>query len=408
MDNLGRVRPQFIVSAGRVVDGHRDVTERLGAAVVIGEGRIVALGPTDEVRRGFPALPVSDFPTGTLLPGLIDCHVHLTMPGDGSSYEVGAKASQRQRHLRATTNARRHLLAGVTTLRDLGSHRDLFEWRANSRAESLPRVILYGRPLTGKRGHMNLYGGTCEGVAEVAARASENLDMGSDGIKIVASGGGTLGTRPWEASFSAKAIRAAVDVAHNAGKLITAHALAIDSIRRAINAGVDGIEHIAFLGRDNQPALNDSLAELIVKRAITFGSTLGVNYRYLGLASADIVSDYELSEQQNRTGYYLENARQVHALGARIVAASDSGWKYTLFGEFDKELDLLHRAGLATREVIHAATAGAADHLRLPSLGRLAPGYEADMIVVDGNPIADVTALKSVSAVYRAGRRVAV
>ena len=397
--------PEFLIAAGRVIDGHRDVPVLYDGAAAVAGLRIVAVGMRRELADRFPRIPVIDMPNGSLMPGLIDCHVHLTMPGDGSNYEIGAGASIAQRHRRATANARRHLLAGVTTVRDLGSHADLFEWRADAGGE-MPRLLLYGPALTRPDGHMHLFGGTCSGAPDVAARAGQNLVLGSDGIKIVASGGTTLGTQPHEASFSVEELAAAAGVAHGAGKLITAHALPIEAMRRSLDAGLDGIEHLAFLHGPGRSEFDEEVAARIVRQGVTLGSTIGVNSRYVSLAQQDEVSDYELDEQRQRTAYYLANAARLHAMGARLVAASDAGWKYTRFGEFAVELQLLAGAGLSPREVIHAATAGAAEYLRLADVGRVAPGFQADLLLVAGDPLSEIEAFGDVQAVYRAGRRV--
>lgn len=398
------VEPEYIVVAGLLVDGHRDVPPRKDRELGIRDGAIVGTGARGELQRQFPAAPVVDYGHWTVLPGLVDCHVHLTMPGDGSSYEVGAGASRRQRHARALRNAQHHLAAGVTTVRDVGSHADLFDWRSTVDPTELPRLLLYGPPLTRPGGHMHLFGGACQGVEAVRARARRNLELGADGLKIVGSGGGTLGTVPARPSFETEELAAAVAVAHDVGTPITAHALPVEAIRRALEAGIDGIEHLAFLEAGSTSRFDMQLAQRLVARAIALGSTLGVNYRYLGLARRDQVSDYELEEQQDRTDYYLAHARRLHELGARLVAASDSGWKYTRFGDFGLELRLLQAAGLSPLDVLHAATAGAAEYLRLHHVGRLAVGWAADLLVVSGYPTLDVAALASVRAVYRAGR----
>jgi imidazolonepropionase-like amidohydrolase len=397
--------PDFVIAAARLIDGHRDVPVLHDGAAAIAGARILAVGTRRELTERFPGAPVVDAPGASLLPGLIDCHVHLTMPGDGSTYEIGAGASRDQRHRRAADNARRHLLAGVTTVRDLGSHADLFDWRETSPAE-LPRLLLYGPPLTRPDGHMHLYGGTCSGAPEVEARARENLARGADGLKIVASGGGTLGTRPHEASFSTDELAAAAGVAHETGKVITAHALPIEAMQRSLDAGLDGIEHLGFLDGPGHSEFDEAVAARIVDQGVTLGSTVGVNARYVSLAEGDKVSDYELDEQRERTAYYVANAGRLHRMGARIVAASDSGWKYTRFGEFALELELLASAGISQCEVIHAATAGAAEALRVADVGRVAPGFEADLLLVAGDPLGSITALRDVRAVYRAGRRV--
>lgn len=399
------MRVEFIVTADWLIDGDRRIPVTADGGVAIQAARIAESGPSKVLRERYPEAIEIRFSGTSLLPGLIDSHCHLTQPGDGSSYEVGALSSVEIRHQRSERNARRHLAGGVTTLRDLGSHADLFRWR-DRKIGALPRLILYGRPLTPPGGHMHLFGGTCSGPTEVAKRAAENLKMGSDGIKLVASGGTTIGTLPHEPSFSADEMKAASAVAHSNAKIITVHALPVEAMRRAVDAQVDGIEHLGFLVGPNESKFDPVLAERIVGQGITFGTTLGVNRRYISLAESDLASDYELTAQRQRSAYYLRNASLLHQIGARLVAASDAGWKYTPFGDFAAELKLLAAAGLPPLDVIHAATAGPSEYLRRPDIGRLEEGRLADLLVVDGNASADVGTLSAVRAVFMGGVRV--
>src|SRR5690606_15217507 len=141
--------------------------------------------------------------------------------------------------------------------------------------------------------------------------------------------------------------------------------LSIESIRRAVMAGSDGVEHIAFLTPDGSATFDETLAELAVERGTTFGSTLGCNFHYLELVEDGQVSDYEAAEQRERTDYYIQNASQLRALGGRIAPASDAGWKHTAFGEFSTELRLLSLAGYSATQVLTLATSGNAAYLRI-------------------------------------------
>lgn len=397
--------PEFIIVAEQLIDGHRDAYPLSDVAVLVTAGRVLAIEPRRGLGERWPGVPVHDYASATVMPGLIDCHVHLTFPGDGSLFEGPAQASRDVRHARADANGRAHLCQGVTTVRDVGSHADLLGWR-QGKGLDYPRILAYGPPLTRPRGHMYLFGGECQGGEEVRRRVVENVHLGADGIKITASGGGTLGTKWNEASFNREELSEAVTVAHELGKLTTAHTLASESVARALDAGVDGIEHVGFLDAEERSHVDTRLADRLVEQQIAIGATLAVNFRYIGMAERGEVPSHELEEQRVRSENFRRNAATLYRMGARFVAASDAGWKYTPFGDLVLELERMEAAEMPTRDVIHAATAGAAGYLRLDRIGRVAAGFTADLVVVDGNPLSDLQDLRRIQAVYREGKKV--
>ena len=394
-----------LVRAAQVFDGEQLMTDDV--VVALDGLTIVEVGPAQGLLARWPDVTIDHYPGATLTPGLIDSHVHLTMPGDGTAYEPAVNRIATARFAQAAENLRAHAAGGVTTVRDLGSHPDFLSWLPADAGE-LPRLIRYGMPVTGVGGHMHLFGGGAADAIQAAEIARRNIAMGGEGIKIAASGGGTEGTVPHHETLSEEQVRAAVDVAHEHGLLSTTHALSNESIRRAVMSGTDGVEHIAFLAADGSAAFDEGLAELAVARGTTFGSTLGCNFHYLELAENGKVSDYEVDEQRERTDYYVQNASRLRALGGRIAPASDAGWKHTAFGGFSTELRLLSLAGYTATQVLTLATIGNAAYLRIDhEVGHVRAGYRADLAVFDGDPTEDIRATGSVSATYRDGRRIA-
>jgi len=394
--------PSLIIVADRILTGPAHFSPRAHQGVAIADGVIVVVDDADRLTARWSSVPVQRYGNSTVLPGLIDCHVHLTFPGDGSNFEEYARAPLEIMRTRALQNARDHLAGGVTTLRDVGSPAGLLNWR-DPPSPDLPRIIAYGPPITAPRGHMYLLGGECDSPASVAAMAQHNLERGADGIKVVASGGGTVGTVPHEATLSVEQIQAAVEVAHRHGAIVTSHALASESVRRSLEAGVDGIEHVAFLDSSGRSNLTSDLADHLVETQVPIGGTIGANYRYLQLVEQERASPERFEAQRIQSEYSEANAATLHRLGARFVAASDAGWRYTSFGDIATELERMVAAGMAESFVIESATAGAADALRLPRLGRIAEGYEADLLIVSGDPLQRISDIRSVLGVYRAG-----
>ncbi|PKW16172.1 amidohydrolase family protein [Saccharopolyspora spinosa] len=395
-----------LIKVARVFDGE-GLTGATGDVVVALDGtKIAEVGPAAELQARWRGIALDHYPTGTLTPGLIDSHVHLTMPGDGTAYEPAVNREASTRFAVAAQNLRKHIAAGVTTVRDLGSHPDFLGWLPADPSE-LPRLLRYGMPVTGVRGHMHLFGGGAADAAQAQKIARRNIELGADGIKIAATGGGTLNTVPHEETLTAEQIGAAVSVAHEHGLLSTTHALSNEAIRRAVLAGSDGIEHIAFLTPDGSTGFDERLAELAIAHGTTFGSTLGCNFHYIRDAEAGRISADELDEQRQRTSYYVSNAGRLRMMGARIAPASDAGWKHTAFGDFASELHLLVLAGYQPAEVLRMATSGNAEYLRLAhEIGFVREGHIADLAVFDGDPTHDIEATRAVQATYRAGRRV--
>jgi imidazolonepropionase-like amidohydrolase len=401
--------PDFVISAGLVFDGRRDVRPRKEMMIAVRSGKVLDVVPRTAGAEKWPLYLIHDLSDCTVLPGLIDTHVHLSLPGNGTSFERAMEAPRNSWKPRVLSNAQAHLCRGVTTLRDLGSPFEAVRWirsKIEERPLDYPRVLLFGPPLTEPAGHMYLFSGECKGARQVAAMALRNLRGGSDGIKIVASGGGTKGSVPHQPSFSCTELTAAVRVCHEFEKKATAHALATRAIDLSIDAGCDGIEHLSFLDERGVSKFDPRVAIKLAERGVAVGSTIGCNYTYIRLAETGRVSRDELGEQRQRTASHVANAGKLREIGAQIVAGSDAGWKFTRFGDFIVELELLARAGFSLSEVIHAATAGAASALGVDDIGRVAPGYCADLIAVEGDVTQNLRALRRVRQVYRAGRRV--
>lgn len=395
----------LLIVADRLFDGRAGHVGPGGHAVAIRDGRIIETGAAADLVARHPDAAVDRYEDATISPGLIDAHVHLTMPGDGSPYERGAGQPMEVRFLRARMNLRAHLEAGVTCVRDLGSHADFLDWDPDD-AKFYPRLIRYGVPITAERGHMFLFGGGVASAAEARSAVERNLAAGADGVKIASSGGGTAGTIPHARTIDQEIVSSAVATAHDHGVLATTHALSLDTMRDAILAGTDGIEHLGFLDDNGTSQFSAELADLAIERGVTFGSTLGCNERFLSSELLSVEDPVEFREQGERTAYYISNADELRRRGARIAPASDAGWKYTHFGDFSNELRLMRLAGYSAVDVLHLATAFNASYLQIDDqVGTLDTGKVADIAVFSGNPLEDTADTQRTKAVYRQGVR---
>jgi imidazolonepropionase-like amidohydrolase len=311
--------------------------------------------------------------------------------------------------VRAVRNCQLHLAAGVTTVRDCGARNHTSLSLRDAAQLGLfpsPRLLVSGPPLTITGGHFWWCNGEADGVAGVQHRARELLKQGVDFLKIMASGGGTVGTNQARASYTAAEIGAAVHEAHHAGKLTTAHCLAAESLVNAVEAGIDQVEHINFIWPDGSRRFDPRVAERIVERGIYVSPTIQTGYRELERLNAvphrTPREQAQLDDLQYKLETKLDFVGRFHRLGARIVAGTDA---IATFGDFAIGLELLARAGMQPMHVLQAATRVAAEAIGIGTLvGTIEAGKEADLLVVRGDPSVDIRCMNDVALVVRAGQ----
>ena len=360
--------------------------------VVIEDSTIVGVGSGGKAPEG---ASVVDLPGATLLPGLVDTHVHLAF--DASADPVASLAGRQDGEvLEAMARAGQAALrGGVTTVRDLGD-RGYLSLGLRGR-EDLPTIVAAGPPITTPGGHCHYLGGTAaptiEGVrAAVRERAARAVDV----IKIMASGGNlTPGSREELAQFPPEVLSAAVDEAHRLGLPVTAHAHAVDAIADAVAAGVDGLEHVTFWTEDGVDA-PAHLIQLIADQRIVVGATVGM-VPVPGMARPPAVAA--------RIPGIIASTRRLYEAGAPMVAGTDAGIAPVKPHDVVRHAPaMLRRLGFGQAEALRAITFAAAAVCGLGHRkGRIAPGFDADILAVDGDPITDPEALHRIRAVYARG-----
>ncbi len=389
------------IRAARLFDGvSPTLVER--PIVLVDEGSIVAVESGTAVPAG---IDVVDLGEATMLPGLIDAHVHLAL--DASDDPVGhlTDADDDTALHRMRMAARTCLMAGITTVRDLGD-RDYLSLRLRDEVAADPtagpHLLAAGPPITPTDGHCWFLGGQADGVTAVRAAVTEHAERGVDVIKIMASGGDlTPTTRSHEAQYGVDELRAAVDEAHRHGLPVTAHAHAATGIANAVAAGVDMIEHCSFLTAESAHADADVVAA-IADRGIVVSATLGF------LPGAPHPPEI-LARMMARLPAILHAFEQVRQSGATVVCSSDGGIglakPHDVLGY--GVADMVTIGGFTPVQALRSVTSLAARACGIgASKGRVAPGLDADLLAVNGDPLADPTALHAVTAVFRAGRRV--
>jgi len=370
------------------------------------------------------------FPDGTLLPGLVDAHAHLTLAGDRRTYEQMILDPDEMMALVSVANLQRHLAAGVTTLRDNGGrNRVTFVVReAIKRGYFVgPRLLLSGRPVTHSFGHFYWCNGVADGADAIRATVRQLIAEGADHIKIMASGGATAGNKPYYASYTADELRVAVETAHGLGRLTTAHCRAKQSMINAVDAGLDCIEHAEFLVPREIVEYGAGLASsgviaydpAVTVRLLNAGTFVSFTMQAGGYDSLVELRAHEgqlSAEDQARKddleAYFDMKLELFHRLLAdgmlpRLVISTDAGPFDCEFGRMHYRLRLAVEAGMSNAQALEAATRIAAQACGVaPLVGTLEPGKEADLLVVRGNPLEDIEALARVAAVYSGGKQV--
>ena len=392
-----------LVSAGALIDGSGAAPLRSGVVLIEGD-RIRAVGahvdaPADAERI--------DVPNATITPGLIDCHVHLSDAGLADA-SVQDHDPSGLRILRMADHARRTLAAGFTTVRDVGG-RDHLEFALRRAAQEglirTPRLVLAGKIVSMTTGGASSWPGMyrqSDGVDEVVKAVREQAAAGADVIKIMATGAVLAPghERPTSAQFTPAELKAAVDTAHGMGLRVAAHAHGIEGIARAVEAGVDTIEHGTHLHEDA------GVAKEMAARGVFLVPTLKALARIADPEGAGVPQDMRSKAHDRRTDRD-RTFRTALEVGVPIAMGTDAATPFNRHGENAEELELMVSLGMRPLAAIAAASGVAARALGREDIGVLAPGRLADLVVWEGAPHENIGVLqRAARMVFLGGDRV--
>jgi imidazolonepropionase-like amidohydrolase len=369
--------------------------------VLLDGDRILASGP-DVVRGAVGDAPILDLEGRTLLPGLVDCHVHLSWSARATPVAtlIEELASPERLALRTAGNALAALRRGTTTVRDLGDPDSVVFALRKAVAEGIvpgPRILAAGRVLTTPAGHCHFVGRQATDAVSVRTAAEAQLVAGADVVKIMTTGCvHTPGSDPRLVQYTRLELAAAAEVAHTAGRRITGHATCDAGVQVAVAAGLDSVQH----GSGLEPPTADAMAQA----GVVLTPTLATRY-FLEQHLDDPAIPHDLTSKARATAAGRQAAiAAALAAGVTIAAGTDSGTTFVPHGALPTELRLLHQAGMSVRDAIAAATSVAAHEVGLPGLiGTLAPGAQADLLAVDGDPLHDLEALERTALVIVGG-----
>jgi imidazolonepropionase-like amidohydrolase len=400
----------MIIRSARILDGRGGVIER-GTLIVEG-GRIVQVGPEGDVRlprggdRKGPDLLDLNARGMTVLPGLIDCHVHLCLGAEPDVARAIQEEDPATTLLKATRSARLTLEAGFTTVRDVG-YRDhsIFALKRAIEAGQLsgPRLVAAGQVICMTGGHARFIGREADGPAEITKAVREQLVAGADVIKVIASGGVlTPGTSPDSAQLTVEELAAAVAEARLAGRRVAAHAHGAEGMKNAIRARVHSIEHATLM--------DDEAAGLMRTHGVYMVPTLSALATTADCGPACGVPESAVAKARAMRARHEASFKRAHREGIPIAMGTDAGTPFNQHGENAQELERMVAFGMTPMEAVVAATGAAARLLGLEEVGTLETGKLADFLIVKGDPLQKIGILrdrKQLVAVVQAGRLVA-
>jgi imidazolonepropionase-like amidohydrolase len=366
-----------VIRAMRVWDGTQVLTD---VQIVIDGDRVVRI--TDGTESGPPNAEVIDLRRYTVLPGLIDLHTHMTYYWDR---QPGTRPLTQRRRPAVTVflaqdNARRTLETGITTVRDLGAANDTdFAMRdlIGMGAMQGPRMTVAGQGLSAPRQ------ATAPNPDAMRTATEERIKSGSEWIKVYASRG-SFDSVDTTQTLTFEEMKAIVETSHAAGHKVAIHSYGSSGIKDAVRAGADSVEH----GID----LDDATIAEMVKRGTVWVPTIDHNRYYVDAKDEYGFKPEAIPPLQDYIQKNLDATRRSVKAGVRIGMGSDA--VYSMFGQNTRELGWFVKAGMTPEQALATATTTAADLLGMKDrLGRIAPGYVADLVAVDGNPLQTIDAL---------------
>jgi len=381
------------VAAARLLDVASGEIKR-NVVVRIEAGRVTAVSS----RAAGEAVTI-DLGDVTLVPGLIDCHVHLIGGEELTPYQALQETAARAA-IEGVANARKTLDAGFTTVRDLGS-RDfadvaLRDAIAAGRVPG-PRMLVAVKSISSTGGHGDLnelpadvhvdrYGAIADGPEQIRAKVREDVKYGADWIKILATGGVmSAGTDPRQAQYTEEELKAAVDAARERGRDVAVHAHGTEGILRAVRAGVRSVEHSSML--------NDEAVALIKARGVFIVPNPYTNKYILERGAAGGYQDYQIEKSRQVYELKVASLKKAIAAGLQVAYGTDAGVQP--HGLNGRQFAIYVEAGMTPLQAIQSATTVAARLLRMEDrLGQVKPGFVADLVAVAGDPLTDVRTLE--------------
>ncbi len=372
---------RMLFDGGAIFDG--ETLQREGWAVLVEDATIAEVAPRSTFD-GYSG-PRRDIAGLTLLPGLVDSHAHLTLSGDIDGFSSSLGLTRARLTLRALENAQACLRGGITAMRDCGGvdHIELAVRDAcNSGRHLGPTIRAAGKFICMTGGANYSVARIADGPVEIVAAVREQVHVGCDCIKLMATGGVlTPGTSIEQSHYTCEELAVGVIEARRFGKPVASHAIGAAGVLNAARAGVDSIEHGVFL--------TEECVREMLRRDIflvpTLAATTNILANLQGGFSAEVMDKVQRTAQSHR-----RSVKAYHDAGGRIAMGADTGTPFNPHGQNAQELRYMVEAGMPPAAALTAATVRGAELLQLPTRGRIRKDYVADLLLVDGDPTRDI------------------
>ena len=397
---------KLLLKADRLIDG-TGADPVPNAAVLIEDGRIAQIAAADAIPLApDDAVDVIEVSGGSIMPGFIEMHSHIHCSAELDAYTHITTESDDVFLMRAVGAVRAALASGVTTMRDLGARNQVAFPIKQAIDDGIipgPRLIVAGTPITTTGGHCNSFGTEADTTADVVRAVRQQFKLGAGYIKIMATGGGfTPGTNVRAPQYSAETLKAAVQDAERLGLRVAAHCHASAGVRNCVEAGVHNLIHCSWLAEDPRQMYDydPADADMIAEKGIWVDPTLALNR--LNRLRGKQTGGSAMSDPQRR----FEILRDMWDRGVKFVTGMDSGMTNARFGDFAYIPQVMvEEMWITPMEAIICATQTSAECLGIADeTGTLEAGKSADVVIVEGDPSADITALHNVDTIVAQGR----
>ncbi len=399
---------RLILEAPQLIDGSGNPPLK-DAAVLVEGGAITAVGSQEALsQEKTPDCEVISVEDGAIMPGFVEVHSHIHLSAGPHVYQEVTTESDETLIVRGVQAVRTALNSGVTTMRDLGSKNHVIFPIREAIEQGLipgPKLLASGFPITTTGGHCNMFGREADTAADVVKAIRDQFKQGADCIKIMSTGGGlTPGTNMREAQYDAATLRAAIADAERLELRVAAHCHGTAGVKNCVEAGVHNLIHCTWLSEnpdeiyDYDPRTADEIAE----KGLYVDPTLALGH----LNRMRRVPDPEVARMMRDPARRMEILRDMWDRGVKFVTGMDMGVPYARFDDFAYTPEVMVTGmGISPMDAIVCSTKTSAECLGIDDVtGTLEKGKTADILIINGDPLADIKALHSVNTIVKAGQ----